>query len=652
MASNLKIKTIFSAIDKITAPIKKMQSKISAFSGKSGRALNNFSKQTRRSSSTLGGMLKTFALVTAVGIFTRAIKNAIDVGKEFEKTIDSVSSKFDNLSPENLIAIEKAARQVGATTEFTATQAAEGLSFLALAGFTAEEAITSLPKVVDLATAANIDLASASDIATDSLSAFGMASDDATVQAAKLENIMDVMLATTTKSNTNLEQLFDAVAKGGSTFVSAGQSMETFNALSGRLADSAIKGGEAGTALRNIMLRLSKPTGESAKVLKDLGVTTTDAEGNFRDITDIIADFETGLEGMGTAQRTAALTTVFGARSTNAFNILLKAGSGNLKEFRTELENSSGKTKEMAAIMRDNLNGQVKSLQSRFESIKIEAFNIMLPLITKIVAVITDLATKTNDFLMANNNLLSSGIMSFFSSLGSIIGSVFMIISKVVAKITEIFTKQKGVESLKTAFAQFKETLDVVFGVLGEIFGEMETTGALDAMIGGLILTVNLLTLMLKLLKPIIKFIGLLVKIILKINAPLINMVRSTVGLLNKISGFFGGVGEIGGTVESEVPSKDATGTSKQPSTKSVDDTLVNLTGLFGSHSGVDADDKGDISMKNTIVTPQQSSIQQQNNQRSQLDVNFNNTPNGTKIKQTGNDNNLNLNVSSQLVLG
>ncbi|HEC61160.1 MAG TPA: phage tail tape measure protein, partial [bacterium] len=187
---------------------------------------------------------------------------------------------------------------------------------------------------------------------------------DSSQLQTNMTRINDVMAKTITSSNTDLEQLFETIKKGAPSFTAAGQSIESFNALAGAMANAGIKGTDSGTALRNIMLRIAQPTGEAAKVIKRLGVRTQDSSGNFRDVIDILADFEKGLVGMGTAQRTAALATVFGARTVTGINVLLATGTDALREYRKSIEESTGAAAKMAGIIRGTLMNRLKALKS------------------------------------------------------------------------------------------------------------------------------------------------------------------------------------------------------------------------------------------------------------------------------------------------
>lgn len=370
MASRFSIEAVFRAVDKMSNPMKGMSRNTSKFSralrtdfAKAQRSVDRFSKNFKQNlSRTAKRAVLGFGLAAAAGVGLAA-KEFVD----FENTVTASSAKFGaefQKGTAGFIALGDAAREIGATTEFSATEAAKGLDFLALAGFNATQSMSLLPGVVDLATAAQTDLASASDIASDSLGAFGLMTKDTEQLSANFARTMDVMAKTTTTSNTDLATLFETVKKGAATFTASGQSLETFNALAGKLANAGLKGAESGTSLRNVMLRLAKPTGEASDVLKKLGIQTQDSQGNFRDVIDIIGDFEKGLVGMGDAQRTAALATVFGSRTVTGINLLLSEGSDSLRTYRDGLLGATGAAGEMAAVMRTSLSNQIKTLQS------------------------------------------------------------------------------------------------------------------------------------------------------------------------------------------------------------------------------------------------------------------------------------------------
>ncbi|MCK5606226.1 phage tail tape measure protein, partial [Candidatus Pacearchaeota archaeon] len=255
MARNLTIFTIFKAKDKFSQPTKQIAKRI--------KRVGNVASKT---SSKIGGMFKSFLGAQLAFSALRKVGQGLSFVKDefisFDQAITAAGAKFGTAfkrGTDGAKELRKVTRDLGAKTEFSATQAAEGLDFLAMAGFNATQAMALLPGVVDLATSTQQDLARSTDIASDALGAFGLMTKDDTQLTENFNRILDVMSKTTTTANTDMEAMFEAVKKGAPTFTSAGQTVETFSALVGKMANSGIKGSEAGTALRNMMLRLATP---------------------------------------------------------------------------------------------------------------------------------------------------------------------------------------------------------------------------------------------------------------------------------------------------------------------------------------------------------------------------------------------------------
>lgn len=364
------VSTAFNASGNILKNITGMDKGVKRF----GDSATKSFRKASRGGAKFGGIIKGILGADLIRSGFQGLKAGLQsTAAEFinyDQAIVSASAKFKGLNTatiegqKTLQSLMDTARELGATTEFSATQAAQGLDFLAMAGFSAEQAIASLPGVVDLATVAQVDLARATDIASDTLGAFGLMTEDATQLQINFVRVNDVFAKTMTTSNTSMEALFESVKSGGPAFTAAGQSIETFSALAGIMANAGIKGSESGTSLRNVMLRLASPAADAGKIMRKLGIETQDSQGNFRDIIDILGDFEKGLEGMGTAQRTAALSTVFGARSVTGVNILLQEGTESLRDYRDGLINAGGASEEMATKMRSSIGNQLASLKS------------------------------------------------------------------------------------------------------------------------------------------------------------------------------------------------------------------------------------------------------------------------------------------------
>ena len=368
--ANFAVSTRFTGRDLISKTFARMGKNADRFGNKSSKAFKKANRSASRFKDVTKGILAAGAIQKVLGGLQRGVSAVTTEFIGFDGAIVSAAAKFKDINlataegQKSLLELKKAARDTGAATQFSAGQAASGLDFLAMAGFSASQAMAALPGVVDLATVANIDLERATDIASDSLGAFGLMTENATQLQKNFTRINDVMALTMSRTNTNMEDMFEAVKKGAPDFVKAGQSLESFNALLGVMANSGKKGSEAGTALRNIMLRLADPTKEAKKAIKSIGIETSDASGNFRDIVDILADIEKGTKGMGEVQKTAALSTIFGARAVGSINILLTEGTKKIRGFREELENAGGSSQKMADIMRTSLGNRLKSLSS------------------------------------------------------------------------------------------------------------------------------------------------------------------------------------------------------------------------------------------------------------------------------------------------
>ena len=414
MGFDFAVSTAFTALDKTTKVLKTIArnskatstamaggfKKMSASAARSfktaGAKISATLSKIERKTNLLGGKLKgaftTGIAVAGIAAVTLAMQAGITTGLKFEQTIVNASAKFGTVArpgTEAFKAIEKAAKDIGATTEFTASQAAEGLNFLALAGFNAQQSIAALPRVVDLATAAQIDLATASDIATDTLGAMGLATKDTTQLGLNLARVNDVLAKTSTTANTSIEQMFEAITEGGPVAVSAGASIEQFAALTGKLADAGIKGGRAGTTLKNVFIRLAAPLDKGANALKRLGVTTKDAQGNLRDVTRILDDINAATKDLGTAEKADVLNRIFGKIPIAGVNVLLKEGGDSLRDYQKQLENAAGSSEAMAAVMRNTTAAAVKTLKSAFEGLGLVIFDQIKPAFTDVVKGLT-----------------------------------------------------------------------------------------------------------------------------------------------------------------------------------------------------------------------------------------------------------------------
>lgn len=412
--SRFSIETVFKAIDSTSRVVNKIEGRINKFARGVNLKFDKLNKKVSIFSKTFSTALGVAGLAGGLFMVQSVMADTITTGVQLEQTLVNAAAKFPGgikKGTKEFQLLEETARRVGKTTEFTASQAAEGLDFLAMAGFNAQQSVAALPAVVDLATAANIDLARATDIASDSLGAFNLMTDDATKLSNNLARVNDVMAKTVTSANTNMELLFETIKEGAPVATSAGASIETFNALAGQLANAGIKGSSAGTTLKNVFLRLAAPVGGAAKMIKSLGVETIDSQGNMRDIIDIIGDLEKSLKGLGTGEKARVLNTIFGKIPLAGVNVLLSTGSDRLREYRKELEGAGGAAGTMAAQMRDTLQGQIKTMNSAFEGLQITIFKLSETSLGIFITRLTEVI-RTVDSAIASNDEFAKSVFN------------------------------------------------------------------------------------------------------------------------------------------------------------------------------------------------------------------------------------------------
>lgn len=364
---NFVVSTLFKGKDLLTPIFRRQTALITKFGDKSSKAFHKASQSASRFGDIVKGVLVANVLQRGVGLLARGIRTAGEEFIDFDAALTQAGAKFPEVvkrGTDSFNQLGAVARKVGAETQFTAADAARGLDFLAMAGFNAAQAMVALPGVTDLATIANTDLARSTDIATDALGAFNLMSKDTDQLQRNLARVTDVMAATVTSANTDIEQLFETMKFAGPVASNAGASIETFSTMAAVMANAGIKGSLAGTAMRTAFVALSAPTAAAQKVLSRLGVSIRDSSGNMRDMFDILNDLRRGTSKMGTAQKTAAFNTIFGRRAIAGMSVVLNATDESLRDYRQSLEESGGASKRMATDIRKSIGNRLKELQS------------------------------------------------------------------------------------------------------------------------------------------------------------------------------------------------------------------------------------------------------------------------------------------------
>ena len=316
------------------------------------------------------------------GIGTAATKTGID--------FDSAMSKVKALSgatEEQFEALEAEAKRLGSTTSLSATQAAEGLQFFALAGYSVEESISALAPTIKLAEVSGLDLGQASDLVTDSLSSLGL-------EVKDLVPYMDILANASANSNSSVDQLAEAFIVCGGTLDGLNVPLEESTAWLGILADQGLKGSQAGNALQSTLINLTTGAGQAGVAMKELGISAFDSNGNFIGIEATLLQLNDALAGCTEEQKNTYLAMIGGKTNVDTLNKLLNGLGGSFTNLNGKLKDSEGSLDRMSKIMKDNLGGAIDNMKSAIEGALLSAFDTLEPIITKVVNKITELANK------------------------------------------------------------------------------------------------------------------------------------------------------------------------------------------------------------------------------------------------------------------
>lgn len=394
------------------------------------------------------------AAVTAMG--GAAVKTAADFESSMSQvqatmgiTKDSMST-LDGQSVNTMDALSDLAKEMGAKTAFSASECAEALNYLALAGYDTQEMADTLPTVLNLAAAGGLDLASASDMVTDAMSALGMKTSDA-------NKMVDQMAKTASSTNTSVGQLGEGILTIGATAKTVKGGTAELNTALGILANNGIKGAEGGTHLRNVILSLQNPTDGAAKTMEKLGVQTYDSEGNMRSLNDILGDLNKSMDGMTSAEKANIIATIFNKTDLASVNALLANTGDTWTDLQIAIENSGGAAQQMADTQLDNLKGQLTILKSAVEGFAISIGDALMPMIKNIVAKIQSFVDWLNNLdegtrqVIVKVGLFIAALGPFLVILGTVISKVgvaMQAFSKLGLKITSLVSNAGGLSGV------------------------------------------------------------------------------------------------------------------------------------------------------------------------------------------------------------
>lgn len=327
------------------------------------------SKDTSSSMSALGkaSAVTGVAMVAAIGATVKSAAN-------FEQSMAKVKA-ISGATDTEFQQLNATAKNLGATTQFSASQAADGLAFLSLAGFKAQDSINAMPAVLNLAAAGAIDLGSAADITSNIMTGFGLTAQD-TGKAA------DVLTKTFTTANTDMNQLGMAMKYVAPVAKALGWDVTDAATAVAKMSDAGIQGSQAGTSLRAALLSLANPTGQTQKAFEKLGISVVDANGQFKPLPELIGHISGKMEGMTDAQKTVTAAQLVGTEASAGFLALLDQGQGSLQKYKQSLEDSGGTAERVAKIQQETLIGAWTQVKSAAEGLAIGIGEALLPAFT------------------------------------------------------------------------------------------------------------------------------------------------------------------------------------------------------------------------------------------------------------------------------
>lgn len=397
----------------------------------------------------VGSTMTKWVTLPLIGIGTAAMK----VGNEFESQMSRVQA-ISGAAGDQLQRLTDQAMDLGASTSFSAKEAALGMEQLASAGFTVEEIYEAMPGLLDLAASSGADLATASEIAASAIRGFGL-------EADRAGYVADVFAEAAARTNAQVEDMGEAMKYIAPVAHAMGLEIDETAAAVGILSDAGIKGSQAGTTLRGALTRLTKPTKDATAVMEQYGMSFYDANGNMLSMEGIIGQLETGLSGLTQQQRNQALTTLFGQEALSGMLVLMEAGPEKIAELTEGLNGAEGAAKEMADVMLDNTAGALEEFGGAIETAAINIQQILAPVVKNVVQWLTELVNAFNNL----DKGTQSAIVAFLG-IAAAVGPVLLILSKLIGAFLSV---KKYFSGIMTAFSAGKGIIAALGGSFGPI---------------------------------------------------------------------------------------------------------------------------------------------------------------------------------------
>lgn len=415
----------------------------------------------------------------AVDALKDLAKNTISVGASFEQEMAKVGA-ISGTSVEGMEKLNAKAKEMGATTKFSATESAEAFEYMAMAGWETSDMLNGIEGIMNLAAASGEDLANTSDIVTDALTAMGYKAGDA-------GKLADVMAAASSNANTNVSLMGKTFQYVAPILGTLGMSMEDAAVAIGLMANSGIKGDKAGTALRSTLTRLSAPPAQCAKEMERLNISLTDSNGEMRSLDDVMKDMRKAFEGLSEEEQTTAAKHIAGQEAMSGLLAIVNAGEEDYKKLTEAVKNSGGAAEEMAEKMNDTVSGQATLIKSQVEGVMIDAFEKIAPTLKNALQGASTALTEFEPVIQTAAQRFADWISGLADSArkigdGTVAGNVVAATEFIVGKIVDTLTN--GIPSITSAVfgaannivKKAPDVLKSLIGVTGQLIDSIRNT--------------------------------------------------------------------------------------------------------------------------------------------------------------------------------
>ena len=400
--------------------------------------------------SIAGAGKKMMGVTTVIGgDGVAAVKTAAD----FDSAMSQVAA-VSGATGKDFDDLRNKAREMGSKTKFSATEAAEAMNYMAMAGWKTEDMLGGIEGVMNLAAASGEDLAITSDIVTDALTAFGLSAKDS-------GHFADILAAASSNANTNVSMMGETFKYCAPIAGALGFSAEDTAEAIGLMANAGIKSSQAGTALRTIMNNLAGDVKISGKAIGDVTIATTNADGSMRDLSDILADCRTAFSGLTESEKAQAAESLVGKNAMSGFLALMNAGEGDIEKLSSAIENCDGSAEKMAMTMQDNLAGQLTILKSQLQELAISFGDILMPAIRSIVSKLQGFVDKLNG--------MDEGTKRTIVTIALLVASIGPLLIIIGTTILKIGVAMQGFVKLANGVSKLKVAIQGGTGVLGKL---------------------------------------------------------------------------------------------------------------------------------------------------------------------------------------